>query len=87
MSELVMEMKQKYPDFDITPQHLGHVLRDNNRTRKRTRHEHFPKERYKNPINKQTEMNVFYSKIKINYKETWNICSFTFAREDIMMWF
>ena len=64
MSELVMEIKQKYPDFDITPQHLGHVLRDNNRTRKRTRHEHFPKERYKKPINKQTEMNVFYSKIK-----------------------
>ena len=64
MSELVMEIKQKYPDFDITPQHLGHVLRDNNRTRKRTRHEHFPKERYKKPINKQTEMNVFYSKNK-----------------------
>ena len=27
-------MKQKYPTFDITPQHLGHVIRDNNQTRK-----------------------------------------------------
>jgi transposase len=25
MSELAMEIKQKYPDFDITPQHLGHI--------------------------------------------------------------
>ena len=57
-------LKQKYPTFDITPQHLGHVIRDNNQTRKRTRHEHFPKERYKKPIDKQTEMNTFYQKIK-----------------------
>ena len=39
MSELVMDMKKLYPDFNITPKHLGHVLRDNNKTRKRTRHE------------------------------------------------
>ena len=47
MNELENEMKKKYPTFDITPQHLGQVIRDNNKTRKRTRHEHFPKERYK----------------------------------------
>jgi len=64
MNELAFDMKQKYPTFDITPQHLGHVIRDNNQTRKRTRHEHFPKERYKKPIDKQTEMNSFYQKIK-----------------------
>ncbi len=64
MNELVIDMKKKYPTFDITPQHLGQVIRDNNQTRKRTRHEHFPKERYKKPIDKQTEMNAFYQKIK-----------------------
>jgi hypothetical protein len=48
----------------FTPQQLGHVIRDNNQTRKRTRHEHFPKERYKKPIDKQTELNAFYQKIK-----------------------
>ena len=34
MNELAFDMKQKYPTFDITPQHLGHVIRDNNQTRK-----------------------------------------------------
>ena len=38
MNELAFDMKQKYPTFDITPQHLGHIIRDNNQTRKRTRH-------------------------------------------------
>ena len=64
MNELVVDMKNKYSTFDITPQHLGQVIRDNNKTRKRTRHEHFPKERYKKPIDKQTEINTFYQKIK-----------------------
>jgi transposase len=63
MNELVIDIKKKYPSFDITPQHLGQIVRDNNKTRKRTRHEHFPNERYKKPINKQTELNKFYSKI------------------------
>jgi transposase len=64
MNELLVDMKNKYPTFDITSQHLGQIVRDNNKTRKRTRHEHFPKERYKKPINKQTELDKFYSKIK-----------------------
>lgn len=64
MNELALDMKQKYKEFDITPQHLGQIVRDNNKTRKRTRHDHFPNERYKKPIDKQTELNKFYSKIK-----------------------
>jgi len=64
MNELLVDMKNKYPTFDITPQHLGQIVRDNNKTRKRTRHEHFPKERYKKPIDKQTELDKFYSKVK-----------------------
>ena len=64
MNELAIDIKNKYPTFDITSQHLGHVIRDNNQTRKRTRREHFPKERYKKPIEKQTELNKFYSRVK-----------------------
>lgn len=64
MDEMVYDMKKKYTTFDITPQHLGHIIRDNNKTRKRTRHEHFPKERYKKPIDKQTELNKFYSRVR-----------------------
>ena len=34
MNELLIDMKNKYPTFDITPQHLGQIVRDNNKTRK-----------------------------------------------------
>ena len=60
MSELVKFIKKKYNDFDITPQHLGKVLRDNN---KRTRHKHFPKVRYNKPLDKQKELKKFYKEI------------------------
>lgn len=49
MEKLHKIVKKKYKDFDITPQHLGQVIRDNNITRKRTRHEHDPKDRYGKP--------------------------------------
>lgn len=52
MEELTKIIKKKYNDFDITPQYLGQVIRDNNITRKRTRHEHYPKEKY----GKQTDI-------------------------------
>jgi len=38
MEDLHKIVKKKYKDFDITLQHLGQVIRDNNITRKRTRH-------------------------------------------------
>lgn len=63
MEELVKEVKKKYPTFDITPQHLGKVIRDNNITRKRTRHQHFPKSKYGKPIDRQQELNKFYSEV------------------------
>ena len=34
MMELKKLMLVKYPNFNITPQHLGQVIRDTNRTRK-----------------------------------------------------
>lgn len=43
MTKLVELVKEKYKEFNITSQHLGKVVRDNNITRKRTRHSHFPK--------------------------------------------
>jgi len=53
MSELAKIVKKKYDDFDITPRQLRNVIRDNNITRKRTRHEHFPVTRYGTLIEKQ----------------------------------
>ena len=63
MTELVKLVKKKYKNFNITPQHLGKVLRDNNKTRKRTRHEHFPVTKYKKPINKKEELTKFYKEV------------------------
>ena len=66
MFELAKLIKDKYKNFNITPQHLGQVIRDKNKTRKRTRHEHFPKTKYGKIINKKEELNKFYNKVK-NY--------------------
>tara|TARA_B110000285_G_C15129171_1_gene622326 strand:- start:2299 stop:3216 length:918 start_codon:yes stop_codon:yes gene_type:complete len=63
MHELVKQIKQKYTDFNITPQWLGKILRDNNKTRKRTRHKHFPSTRRKKPTNQKKELLTFYKKI------------------------
>jgi transposase-like protein/transposase len=63
MFELDKIVKKKYDEFNVTPQHLGQVLRDNNLTRKRTRHEHFPAVRYKQSINKKKEMSKFFKEI------------------------
>lgn len=60
LNELHKQLEQKFNDFDITPRQLGNVLRDNNISRKRTRHKHFPLTRHGKPIDKQTELNKFY---------------------------
>ena len=64
MEELAKIVKKKYNDFDITPQHLGQILRDNNITRKRTRHEHYPKERYGKTTNQTKELKTFYKEVR-----------------------
>jgi hypothetical protein len=63
MIELKKLIMLKYPEFNITPQHLGIVLRDNNITRKRTKHQHFPKTRYGIETNKNNELRTFYNEI------------------------
>jgi hypothetical protein len=63
MFELAKIVRKKYKDFDITPRQLRNVIRDNNITRKRTRHEHFPITRYGTPIEKKKELTKFYKKV------------------------
>jgi transposase len=64
MTELSKIIKKKYKDFNVTQQHLGKVLRDNNKTRKRTRHKHFPKYRYGKQVDKKKELEKFFKEIK-----------------------
>ena len=42
MKDLLNEIQTEFPKIDISRQHLGEILRDNNRTRKRLRHIHEP---------------------------------------------
>jgi len=49
MEELHKIVKNKYNNFNITPQYLGQVIRDNNITRNKIRHDHYPKEIYGKP--------------------------------------
>ena len=63
MNELQYQLQKKHKTLDISARQLNNILRDNNKTRKRTRHSHFPIIRYKKPIFKQTEMSKFYSGI------------------------
>ena len=46
MIDLSKILRDQFEDFDITSQHLGQILRDNNKRRKRTRKEHFLETRY-----------------------------------------
>jgi len=64
MNDLFLHLQDKYKDFSITPQHLGSILRDNNQTRKRTRHQHFPLKRRNIPTNQAKEMSDFYETVK-----------------------
>ena len=64
MKELAMEVKRKYPDFNVTPRWLGTVVRDNNLTRKRTRVQHRPEMRYGVAIDFQREINMFKERIR-----------------------
>jgi len=63
MTELRKLLIDKYPSFDITSQHLGKILRDNNKTRKITKHQHFPATRYGIEVNKQQELDKFYHEV------------------------
>jgi hypothetical protein len=46
MIDLNKILRDQFEDFNITSQNLGQIIRDNNKTRKRTRKEHFPETRY-----------------------------------------
>ena len=48
--ELLVSLKERFPDVDLSVRRLYRVVRQNNFTRKRTRHGHFPKTRYKQPV-------------------------------------
>ena len=63
MEYLAKKIKEKYKDFDITFQHLGKVIRDNNITRKRTKTQHYPTTRYGKETNLKEDLERFYKTV------------------------
>ena len=64
MDELLVKLKNKYPDLTLSRVYLGRVIRDINITLKQTRLRHVPKTRYKKPIVIKNPLKEFYSKVK-----------------------
>jgi isfu1 transposase len=59
MPDLKGLLEQKYPDVSLTSVHIGRLLRDNNKTRKRLRKIHQPATYRGNPREHQKEVSTF----------------------------
>ena len=73
MEDLLVKLKEKYPDADITRRHLSRVVHDNNITLKITRVRHEPNKRFGKDIDINAKIKDFYNEIK-KYKLEDIIC-------------
>jgi transposase len=73
MEDLLVQLKAKYPDADITRQHLSRVVRDNNITLKLARVRHEPNKRFGKDIDINAQIKEFYNEVK-KYKLEDMIC-------------
>ena len=64
IKDLLDEVKQKYPDIPISRQHLGRILRNENKTRKRLRHIHQPATYWGKPRDHNKEITDYLAKIQ-----------------------
>lgn len=58
-----MKLNARFSDFNVTVEHLGVVVRNNNITRKRTKKRHYPNTRYGKPIDQKKQLKKFYSEV------------------------
>jgi transposase len=73
MEDLLIKVKTKYPDFNITRRHLSRVVKNNNITLKITRLRHEPVKRFGKDININSKLKEFYEEVK-KYKLEDIIC-------------
>ena len=64
MNDLLKEIQQKFPDISISRQHLGRILRNENKTRKRLRHVHQPATYWGKPRDHEKEITDYLNIIK-----------------------
>jgi transposase len=73
MEDLLIKVKTKYPDFNITRRHLNRVVKNHNITLKITRLRHEPVKRFGKDININSKIKEFYEEVK-KYKLEDIIC-------------
>jgi len=73
MEDLLVKVKEKFPDFDISTRQLSRVIKDNNITLKITRLRHEPEKRFGKPVNINEKIKDFYETVK-QYKLEDIIC-------------
>jgi len=73
MEDLLVKLKMKFPEFNITRRHLSRIVNNNNITLKLTRIRHEPVKRFGKDIDINEKLKEFYSEIK-KYKIEDIIC-------------
>ena len=84
ISDLTLEVKEKFPNIDLSRQHLGEIIRDNNKTRKRLRHIHEPATYWGKPRDHKQEIADYLKKIKESYVRvtvSFSLLGFNITRE------
>jgi transposase len=64
ISEIITLVKEKYPEFDISPTQVWRIVKDNNITLKLKRVRHIPLLRFGKPINVSQQLTNFYDTIR-----------------------
>ena len=73
MEDLLVKLKLKFPEFNITRRHLSRIVKDNNITLKLTRIRHEPTKRFGKDIDINSKIKEFYEEVK-KYKIEDLIC-------------
>ena len=63
MKALTSKFKKKFPDTELSRRHIGRIIRDNDKTRKRTKHFHYPSVRYGRHTNLKNDLDKFYKEV------------------------
>lgn len=69
MGDLLIKLKEKYPDVNLSRYHISCIVNDNNITLKLLRVRREPNIRFKKPIDINKQLNEFYAEIKKNKLE------------------
>jgi transposase len=67
MADLKKLLEKKYPDISLSREHIGRLLRDNNKTRKRLRKIHVPTTYRGRPREHQKEVSFVHDTIDLIY--------------------